>query len=294
MATVLDAPVTPQKKKSNSPSPSAITRFRAMTKKVVVPFIGAAARQNPGTGAEYDELSLRPNSDDFVPATPTPHGNVRRLRKSEDPFHRLQNVPTIATNDADLARQSIHQKPVKIFSSVDFSTTAGRNLSILGRDLSASQGLQNASQFGQPADDFRFTFKSTPKSANSSNSANSEPISITPKTRKKSKGVSEVVVPVSHASGVLQGRQISGFPSESQISANSPWLPVSPEQPTVSTTFPLPPPAYFQKRQSLSPQPDSWRPSRTAWHRYAKGVWTSSTYPFQTGSSYAIWFTGTV
>jgi hypothetical protein len=221
MAKVLEAPTTPQKKNSSPPSPTAFTRFKAMTRKVVEPFRGPTARQNSGVDPGFEELGSRPGFDDHLFETVTLQEDVRSHQRSQGHSSRSQMVPTNTLNDADLGQESLHQSQSENFSQGNNGTTAGRKILKPKRDLSAAPGAPEKDIFGHPAPFSNFTNVATANSVVSDDSATFEPSPTTSRTRKISKGVSEVAESVSHAKSGLQGRQKPFFQSEKRVLANS-------------------------------------------------------------------------
>ncbi|HEX3641308.1 MAG TPA: hypothetical protein VHV10_08460 [Ktedonobacteraceae bacterium] len=185
-----------------------------------MPFTGATTRQNAGTNADSDEFGSDADSQHHMVTTPTPYGRANRLHTSEGPSPRVQNVPAFVSNDADLAGNLPDQFQMENFSSGDFSTTPGRIITKYGLDLSATPGLPRDAQIGSVADNYKFTFRNTTKSASLANSASPEPSPATSKTWNNSKGLSEAAETGFHGDGALQGRQNPNFQQKSQISAN--------------------------------------------------------------------------
>jgi hypothetical protein len=250
MSEVLDAPATPQKKKSIPPSPSAFTRLRAMTRKVVEPFTGTTARQNPGTGPDTDELGSRPDSEDHLPASPTPKEKSRSRQRSGDPSSGLVNVPSNTSNDARMTGNSLHQFQSENSSQRNSAATVGPKISGPPNVLSASSGLPEKSYSERIEPFSKFTHGRPAKTAHSGVSAILEPSPSTPRTRNQSKGVSEVSETVSHAEGALQGRQNPSFQSKRRFFANSAPIGAPLEPPQAPLTSPLHPKPISKKGNS--------------------------------------------
>ena len=207
MARVLDAPTTPQKRNSNSSSPSAFSRIRAITRMAVEPFKGTTARQNAGRSLDSDESGVDANSDDHLPATPSPQERTQRPHRSMDPFSETLMEPTMAPHHAVLAPQSLHQNQSETFQKGSSTRLSRPKILEPKHNLSATSGLSTDTQIRPPADISNFDSGNGAKNADLGYSAIPEPSAPIPRTNNKSKGHSEVADSASHPIGPLQGRQ---------------------------------------------------------------------------------------
>src|ERR1700679_3751340 len=141
MARVLDAPETPQKRNSNSSFPTAFSRIRAITRKAVEPFKGTTARQNAGRSLDSDKSGNDANSNDHLPATPSPQEKTKRPLRSMDPFSESLMEPSMAPHHAILASQSLHQNQSENFQKGSSARLSRPKILEQKLDLSAASGL---------------------------------------------------------------------------------------------------------------------------------------------------------